>query len=219
MKQLQSAEATKFLLGIEQKGYSKYLLFFLLPLFLSEWSYFCTLLQRLDVSWGGYICPVSLFINSTSLSSLTSIRQEYFFSIPDVYRVFWCTILNRANGGNQLILCSCFKEWEIFSRETEYFHLKSGWVRCSQPVECVSSHSPAQATHLIPPDKTRSSSPYLDLAPHTPTQACTEFAQFYANFIVIKYLNTMILPGCQTSDSASSSKFHHFALLTALVLH
>ena len=31
--------------------------------------------------------------------------------------------------------------------------------------------------------------------------------------------DTMILPGCQTSDSASSAKFHHLALLVALVLH
>ena len=29
----------------------------------------------------------------------------------------------------------------------------------------------------------------------------------------------MILPGYQTSDSASSSKFHRLALLLALVLH
>ena len=29
----------------------------------------------------------------------------------------------------------------------------------------------------------------------------------------------MILPGYQTSDSASSSKFHHLALLVALVSH
>ena len=29
----------------------------------------------------------------------------------------------------------------------------------------------------------------------------------------------MILPGCQDSDSASSSKIHHFALLMALVSH
>ena len=27
----------------------------------------------------------------------------------------------------------------------------------------------------------------------------------------------MILPGCQTSDSASSSKLHHFALFALLV--
>ena len=30
-------------------------------------------------------------------------------------------------------------------------------------------------------------------------------------------LQSMILPGYQTSDSASSSKFHHLALLVALV--
>ena len=147
MKQLQSAEATKFLLGIEQKGYSKYLLFFLLPLFLSEWSYFCTLLQRLDVSWGGYICPVSLFINSTSLSSLTSIRQEYFFSIPDVYKVFWCTILNRANGGNQLILCNCLQRMRnifpgnrIFSPEIWLSPVFSTCWMCFIPLS-RSSHS------------------------------------------------------------------------------
>ena len=28
-----------------------------------------------------------------------------------------------------------------------------------------------------------------------------------------------LLPGCQTSDSASSSKFHHLALLVVLVSH
>ena len=32
-------------------------------------------------------------------------------------------------------------------------------------------------------------------------------------------LTPMILPGCQTSDSASGSKFHHWPLLVALVLH
>ena len=35
-------------------------------------------------------------------------------------------------------------------------------------------------------------------------------------------IQPMILPGCQTSDSASSSEFHHWpllALLVALVLH
>ena len=32
-------------------------------------------------------------------------------------------------------------------------------------------------------------------------------------------LNAMILPGYQTSDSASTSKFHHMALLVVLVSH
>ena len=68
---------------------------------------------------------------------------------------------------------------------------------------------------------------YFVSAPHTiisTTNKTWEFCSFHQSFFkfrvqAVKLQSNELILGYQTSDSVSSLKFHHLALLVALVLH
>ena len=92
------------------------------------------------------------------------------------------------------------------------------WELCVVKLECIWRFHPVKPLNLLPSTKWYHNVICLSLPAFTPARL-----QMLDKIFWLYYRKTdseaIILPGYQTIDSASSSKFHHLALLVALVLY